>query len=121
VANPSAENPPLESLSLKAGVCERCAEGDDSCITSHPSDWRKGVAAEAARVARVVNQHNYKHMPTCYKGNRRTCRFGFPKEQVPVSFFDPVTGGIRVKRTNSWANTFNEILTFCVRSNTDIK
>ncbi|KAI0037306.1 hypothetical protein FA95DRAFT_1462516, partial [Auriscalpium vulgare] len=48
------------------------------------------------------------------------CKSRFPRESYDSTMINPDTGSIDMKKGESWLNTFNYVLTFLMRCNTDV-
>ena len=63
----------------------------------------------------------HKHSFTCYKGGKRTCRFGFPLQLHEQTKMNDETGALEIQRNNEWVNGFNRSALIALRCNMDIK
>jgi hypothetical protein len=50
---------------------------------------------------------------------RGECKARFPREVIPKTMVDPLTGALRLKKGEAWMNTFNIVTTYLCRCNTD--
>jgi hypothetical protein len=84
------------------------------------AEYKDHLQEDAECVARKSNMHNPTHTFTCFKGNKKVCRFGFPKEEVEESRYDD-THGLVGSRGHPWLNSFNLFMASTLRCNHDIK
>jgi hypothetical protein len=89
--------------------------------TDHSDDgFYRELLNDSHTVASKTQIHSRNHNATCFKyGNKTKCRFGMPRELVPMSNVDDF-GVVHVKRTNGWVTSYNPAITTCIRSNHDI-
>ena len=82
--------------------------------------WHMFMDSEVKKLGEVLQRHSCK--PVCHKyGNFDKCRFLFPHEIVPESYFDSDSNSVVLKCLDSMVNYFNRyILVYC-RHNHDIK
>ena len=74
----------------------------------------------------LVSQLNtHKHTLTCYKYSknieRKVCRMRMPREMFSTSAIDPDSGELRMRRSHSMINNFNQYLICACRCNMNIK
>jgi hypothetical protein len=50
---------------------------------------------------------------------RGECKARFPREVIPETMVDPLTGALKLKKGEAWMNTFNIVTTYLCRCNTD--
>ena len=83
-------------------------------------DWDRFMDSEVKILGEILQRHRC--MEVCHKyGNKEQCRFQFPHDIEPMSYFDPNTNSVVLKCLDSMINYFNKyILVFC-RHNHDIK
>ena len=83
-------------------------------------DWRLFMESEVKKLGEVLQRHNCR--PVCHKyGNTDNCRFLFPHDIEPLSYFDSETNSIILKCLDGMVNYFNRyILVYC-RHNHDLK
>lgn len=52
--------------------------------------------------------------------NEGQCRARFPRDVVPETMVDPLTGALKVRKGEPWLNTFTPAITYLFRCNTDV-
>jgi hypothetical protein len=87
-------------------------------------DFHLRLSYDSNCVARKTQVHSKHHLATCFKyrqtgPGKNACRFGMPRELVPVSKIDEC-GLIHLARNHAWINPWNPAIASCVRSNHDI-
>jgi hypothetical protein len=75
-------------------------------------------------VAHKKQMHSSNHTATCFKYSlsntgKKSCRFGMPRELVPVSNVDEF-GVTHLARNHGWVNAWNPAIATCIRSNHDV-
>lgn len=48
------------------------------------------------------------------------CKARFPREIVEETMVDPLTGALKIKKTEGWINTYTPTVSYLIRSNTDV-
>jgi hypothetical protein len=91
-----------------------------TCSSDVLREWRSFMDTEVKKLGEVLQRHRCR--PVCHKyGNVENCRFLFPHEFEPFSYFDDDTNSVVLKCLDSMVNYFNRyILVFC-RHNHDLK
>ena len=92
-----------------------------SDISPHAlKEWHSFMESEVKKLGEALQRHVCK--PVCHKyGNDDKCRFLFPHDIEPHSYFDSDTNSVVLKCLDSMVNYFNRyILVYC-RHNHDIK
>ena len=56
----------------------------------------------------------------CTLNKYNKCKARFPRSIVQESFVDPFTGSITLKKLEEWINFFTPVLTYLLRSNSDV-
>jgi hypothetical protein len=87
-------------------------------------DFRVRLFADSNAVAHKKQMHSSNHTATCFKYShsnpgKKTCRFGMPRELVPVSNVDEF-GVTHLARNHGWVNAWNPAIATCIRSNHDV-
>lgn len=85
---------------------------------SETSLWFKDSAPETDRIVFVSNRHDPNHGKGCWRNN--ACRARFPRPLFETTMVDRTTGAIRFAKKEPWINTYNPVLTFLFRHNTDV-
>lgn len=94
-------------------------------IPPFPSDltdeeFLRQLHVDSHSVADKFQRHSSSHNATCFKyGKKSKCRFGMPRELVPVSYGDEF-GVVHVKRDDPWITSYNPAIATCFRSNHDV-
>src|SRR5580704_15354235 len=58
--------------------------------------------------------------PACRSNKYGTCKARFPRDIVSETMIDPATGALLMKKHEQWMNTVTPMVTYLVRSNTDV-
>lgn len=105
---PRVQRPPRAPVVLS----DRSADAVD--------EWTSEFQSEVKKCAEALQRHTCKAV--CHKyGNTDKCRFQFPHDLVPLSYFDSDTNSIYLLCLDSTLNYFNpHILVYC-RHNHDLK
>ena len=87
-------------------------------------DFRVSLFADSNAVAHKKQMHSSNHTATCFKYShsntgKKSCRFGMPRELVPVSNVDEF-GVTHLARNHGWVNAWNPAIATCIRSNHDV-
>ena len=108
---PRVERPPLPPSS---------AASSSEIPVKRLRDWQIFMESEVKKLGEVLQRHTCR--PVCHKyGNVDNCRFLFPHEIEPLSYFDSETNSIILKCLDGMVNYFNRyILVYC-RHNHDLK
>jgi hypothetical protein len=80
-------------------------------------------------INRVVKEYNWhEHRETCWKHLKpwepkvdSNCRMRIDGSTCPETIVDPETGSISMKRLHPRISSYNDLLSFCLKSNVDIK
>ncbi|EIM79208.1 uncharacterized protein STEHIDRAFT_38788, partial [Stereum hirsutum FP-91666 SS1] len=56
----------------------------------------------------------------CLSNKHGTCKARYPREVRAETTVDPDTGYLNLKKGEAWMNTFSSVLTYILRSNTDV-
>ena len=67
----------------------------------------------------LCNRHSKTHDSRCQRPPDYICRGRFPRELVAFSCVDLEDGYIRLRHDERWLNTFNIVVTYLFRCNTD--
>ncbi|KAI0337782.1 hypothetical protein BDW22DRAFT_1305448, partial [Trametopsis cervina] len=84
--------------------------------------WLNEVRRITDCIVHLSNRHNSRHDKGCLRGNAPNtyCRANFPRMLYPQTLVDWVTGSVQLRHTDQWMNTFNIVLTYLIRCNTDV-
>ncbi|KAE8233254.1 hypothetical protein CF326_g1707 [Tilletia indica] len=87
----------------------------------HPSDpdYSDQFDVDHSLLAHEVQRHRCTF--TCFKGGRKSCRFLFPHEVVPLSSFDSETNSIHLRVQHPLINWHSPALLVATRHNHDLK
>ncbi|KZS99863.1 uncharacterized protein LAESUDRAFT_667463 [Laetiporus sulphureus 93-53] len=89
-------------------------------FTSSIDQWYSAFLRDVDSILYSSNQHH------CGKGCQRIynsmkqCQAHFPREIIPETIVDLNNGALRFKKLEPFLNTFNPVLTYCFRCNTDV-
>ncbi|EPS96743.1 hypothetical protein FOMPIDRAFT_1129824, partial [Fomitopsis schrenkii] len=76
------------------------------------------------RTADEIVYRSNRHSPSHSKGCKRTpdslCRARYPRDLHASTVVDPDSGAIRFRKSEPWINTYNPVLSFLLRCNTDV-
>src|SRR5580704_12138598 len=59
-------------------------------------------------------------IPACRSNKYGTCKARFPRDIVSETMIDPETDALLMKKHEQWMNTVTPMVTYLVRSNTDV-
>ncbi|EIW61750.1 uncharacterized protein TRAVEDRAFT_103819, partial [Trametes versicolor FP-101664 SS1] len=88
--------------------------------TASQSRWWKDLCEEVDDIVYLSNRHDHKHRRGCLRGNPPYCKARFPRQMEAETTVDLETGALKFKKLEEWINTFNIILSFVLRGNTDV-
>ncbi|KDR64874.1 hypothetical protein GALMADRAFT_76455, partial [Galerina marginata CBS 339.88] len=54
------------------------------------------------------------------KNSKGECKARFPRDIVENTMVEPLTGALKLKKGESWMNTFTPALSYLIRANTDV-
>lgn len=83
-------------------------------------EWLSEVRRDADRVVFVSNRHDRNHGKGCWRGDPGYCRARFPRECRETTDIDRSSGAIRFKHLEPWINTYNPVLSYLLRCNSDV-
>lgn len=116
-----------ETKELKTNVSYSKGDLPAACLsTPDPRDPYYEEKFEQDVLNLVMETNIHRHNATCYKyaklnDQKTTCRMRFPRAKVEKSSIDPLTGEVKLKRSNEWVNNYNETIISACRCNMDIK
>ncbi|EPT00899.1 hypothetical protein FOMPIDRAFT_1109416, partial [Fomitopsis schrenkii] len=95
---------------------------DPVIFTDHSAleDWFRNMLMESDDIIFRRNQHSQQHSKGCKRTASSACRARYPRELFDSTIIDPDSGAIRFKKTEPWINTFNHLLSYLLRCNTDV-
>ena len=109
--NPTETLPsaPLSRCENKCNTCEQC--------NTHNKWWDTfpHVVDDI-----VIKSNVHKCGSHCMVNKNNACRARFPRDIVPESFVDPLTGGITIRKNEAWINFFMPLLSYLLRCNSDV-
>ena len=83
-------------------------------------EWQLFMETEVKKLGEALQRHRCQ--PVCHKyGNTNNCRFLFPRNIEPCSYFEEETNSIVFKCLDSMVNYFNRYILIYCRHNHDIK
>ena len=95
----------------------------DPSVTSDESilaEWVREMLQESDDIVFRSNQHTRNHTKGCKRTPTSQCKARYPRELFNETIVDPATGAIRFKKQEAWINTFNPLLSYLLRCNTDV-
>lgn len=121
---PSA--PPPLLCGCESQDCQKCKEDDKW--------WINHMEADADQLAYNLNNHTCR---CAHKNNKQynndacntnsfcideygNCKACMPRDTFDTTHIDPETGAIRLKKKEAWWNTWTKLVTYLIRSNTDV-
>ncbi|KAJ3552729.1 hypothetical protein NM688_g3999 [Phlebia brevispora] len=84
------------------------------------NEWFETLCTVTDEILYSRNKHSYDHSYKCKRPPDYVCRGRFPRDYVPFTWADYESGAIRLKKGERWLNTFNIVLTYLLRCNTDV-
>lgn len=84
-------------------------------------EWWNEMCIVTDCVVHASNRHNSGHTKGCIRGGSRPyCKARFPRELVEMTKADVSNGEVTMKHTDKWLNTYNVVLSFLLRGNSDV-
>ncbi|EIW60993.1 uncharacterized protein TRAVEDRAFT_83978, partial [Trametes versicolor FP-101664 SS1] len=83
-------------------------------------DWIFNVMYDTDEIVYMSNRHDRHHRHGCMRGFPQYCKARFPREIRKETGVDPETGALRFKKMEAWINTYNVVLSYVLRFNTDV-
>jgi hypothetical protein len=77
--------------------------------------WREQMKSTVDELVFRMNRHT--HRTNCLKNG---CAARFPRDVHELTSVDRETGAIMMKKGESWINTYNEVMTYVLRCNSDV-
>jgi hypothetical protein len=114
--------PPTETLADPPP--KRCAirHGKDNTILcstcDRTDDWWSRFKQTVNELVWRTNRHECG--THCLSNKYGTCKARYPREVRAETNVDPETGYLNLKKGEAWMNTFSAVLTYLLRSNTDV-
>ncbi|EIW58459.1 uncharacterized protein TRAVEDRAFT_96284, partial [Trametes versicolor FP-101664 SS1] len=93
-------------------------DGGDAAVTDEA--WYREVCEESDEIVYLSNRHDPRHRKGCLRGDPPYCKARFPRELRDETSVDPATGAISFKKQDAWINTYNVVLSYVLRCNTDV-
>ncbi|KIJ60978.1 hypothetical protein HYDPIDRAFT_177190 [Hydnomerulius pinastri MD-312] len=128
----SSYNKPTETLPIpppprcKSRSCKGCSLcslwlkwKDDFTKVVDDILLRANVHRCSGSSTKVTNKKG-EHSVGCRSNQSGTCKARFPRETFPMTFVDPDTGALNIKKGEPWLNTVTDVVTYLICSNTDI-
>ncbi|KAI0357520.1 hypothetical protein OH77DRAFT_1503040 [Trametes cingulata] len=92
-----------------------------ACVDRGTADkWFKEVCEETDEIVYLSNRHDSRHNRGCLRGEPKYCKARYPREVRDVSTIDASSGAILLKKREPWINTYNVIVSYLLRCNTDV-
>ncbi|KLO04887.1 hypothetical protein SCHPADRAFT_801122, partial [Schizopora paradoxa] len=96
-----------------------CDCSQDGCIPcKRYSDWNRDYEDTVNDLLFRCNRHACSKS-NCLDNPYKTCKARFPRQVIDTSMTDPHTGAICVKHKEPWLNTFNLVMPYLQRCNSD--
>ena len=111
----SGENDPVMQMPVRPPPAYR-HESDPDVV----NNWLASVLRESDQIVMTSNMHSMDHSRGCKRTASSICRARFPREVVQSTHVDPDSGAIRFKKREPWLNTYNPILSYLLRCNSDV-
>ncbi|EIN09614.1 hypothetical protein PUNSTDRAFT_66678, partial [Punctularia strigosozonata HHB-11173 SS5] len=92
---------------------------DSNMTDADIADWYQNLCIESDVIAYLSNRHSSQHGYGCQTATGQ-CRARFPRTIYDVTTVDLSDGAITLKHKEEWLNTYNVILTYLMRCNTDV-
>ncbi|KAI0355615.1 hypothetical protein OH77DRAFT_1357417, partial [Trametes cingulata] len=82
--------------------------------------WLQEVCEETDEIVYLSNRHDSRHRKGCLRGEPKYCKARYPRETRDVTSIDMSTGALLFKKREPWINTYNVIVSYLLRCNTDV-
>ncbi|PSS37384.1 hypothetical protein PHLCEN_2v774, partial [Hermanssonia centrifuga] len=83
-------------------------------------EWFHQVCDVTDHVLYLSNLHSSSHSKGCLRGKDPQCRARFPRTVRTETLVDWTSGALELKHSEEWLNTFNVVLTYLLRCNSDV-
>lgn len=83
-------------------------------------DWYAAFVADTDELVFCSNRHDPSHGKGCWRVKGQYCRARFPRPLLSTTDIDKESGAIRFAKSEPWLNTYNPVLSQCIRANTDV-
>ncbi len=93
-------------------------DGGDVEVTDEA--WYHEICEESDEIVYLSNRHDPHHRKGCLRGDLPYCKARFPRELREETSVDLATGAISFKKQDAWINTYNVVLSYVLRCNTDV-
>ncbi|KAI0355692.1 hypothetical protein OH77DRAFT_1361593, partial [Trametes cingulata] len=84
------------------------------------AEWFSRLARETDEIVFCSNRHDPSHGKGCWRGDPGYCRARFPREVFEETQVDRASGALRFAKHEPWLNTYNPVLSYVLRCNTDV-
>ncbi|THU95848.1 hypothetical protein K435DRAFT_559483, partial [Dendrothele bispora CBS 962.96] len=101
--------PPKNNCSCNPSNCEQCGE---------LHEWKQYFAEQVDDI--VLRTHVHKYYLWCLDNKWGTCKARFPREVFATTHVDIDTRALRLKKLELWENTYNPVMTYLLRCNSDV-
>ncbi|KAI0652910.1 hypothetical protein C8Q70DRAFT_879904, partial [Cubamyces menziesii] len=82
--------------------------------------WYQKVCEETDEIVYMCNRHDREHKKGCLRGKPAYCKARYPRETRAETVVEPDSGAIRFRKLDPWINTYNVVLSYLLRCNTDV-
>ena len=114
------EAPPPLNCAKRCGKCEPCNKMEGWWEKFHKVTDDLLSRSNYHTCNMTVEDKNGRTLKKGCLNSKGQCRARFPRDVVPETMVDPLTGALRIKKGEAWMNTFTYILTYLLRSNSDV-
>ena len=108
---------------LKSTIRDPCTtlpHRSDHNLSSNLDDWLAHFQRDTDEVVFCSNRHDPGHGKGCWRTKPGYCKARFPRDTVEQTIVDRNSGAIRFKKMEPWINTYNPVLSYLLRCNTDV-
>ncbi|THU97439.1 hypothetical protein K435DRAFT_596348, partial [Dendrothele bispora CBS 962.96] len=96
-----------------------CSCSDPHCQTCREmQEWKENYAQEVDDI--VFHTHLHTYYLGCLDNKWGTCKARFPRDIFNTTQVDIDTGALRLKKSEPWINTYNPVMTYLLRCNSDV-
>jgi hypothetical protein len=118
---PAGEIPVPAVPAPTSSSASACDKNVCSARPTHPdsSSFEVNFPDDLKQIVTACNVH--KHTSTCYKYGHKSCRFSFERPAIEVAYIKEGVIFLQRKQGNGWVNNYNDIVSYLLRCNNDIK
>ncbi|THU81046.1 hypothetical protein K435DRAFT_694354, partial [Dendrothele bispora CBS 962.96] len=90
-----------------------------NCQECHKlQEWKQNFVKEVDDI--VLRTHLHTYYLGCLDNKWGTCKARFPRDVFETTQIDIDTGALRLKKSEPWINTYNPVMTYLLRCNSDV-